>query len=138
MVDRQNMVTTDYFKVPVSAMVRYLLGRWLKIWGIALAAVPIIFIAVSVALHDIRWALVALMLVMVLIPSIILIIFYSQALRPETARAIIPHRLVICHGQWVRIEYRPDPDRRVPADELIPWDSIRYLRDCGAYWMLIY
>lgn len=39
MVDHQNTITTDYFKVPVSAMVRHLLGRWLKIWGIALAAV---------------------------------------------------------------------------------------------------
>ncbi len=131
-------ITTDYFKVPVSAMVRHLLGRWLKIWGFALAAPPVILTAMSVGLHDIRWALVALMLVMVLIPSVILIIFYSYALKPATARAIIPHRLIICRDRYVKIEYRPDPDRRVPPDEMIPWSRVQYLRDCGSYWMLIY
>lgn len=134
----EGCITTDYFKVPVSAMVRHLLGRWLRIWGVILAAAPIALAAVALALHDIRWALVAFMLLMVLVPSVILIIFYSYALKPETARAVLPHRLVICRGCHVRIEYRPDPDRRVPADELIPWERIRYLRDCGAYWMLIY
>lgn len=84
---------------------------------------PVILIALAVGLHDLRWALVALMLFMVLIPSVMLIIFYSYALKPETARAVIPHRLVICRDRYVCIEYRPDDDRRVPSDEQIPWSD---------------
>lgn len=136
--DGVDCITTDYFRVPVSAMVRHLMGKWLKIWGVALAAPPLILIAVAIGLHDIRWALVALMLVMVLIPSVLLVIFYYYALAPAAAKAVIPHRLIICRNRHVTIQYRPDLDMRVPSDELIPWENIRYLRDCGSYWMLVY
>lgn len=131
-------ITTDYFKVPVSVMVRHLLGKWLKIWGIAMISPPLILVAIGIGLHDLRWVLIALMGVMVCLPSVMLLIFYNYALHPKTARAILPHRLVICRNEYVRIEYRDEPDRRIPPDETIQWSQIKYLRDCGAYWMLDY
>lgn len=130
-------VITSYFKVPAAAMVRHLAGRWVRVWGVAVALVPLGLLAAAAVSRDLRWALVALIVMMVVIPMVMTIVYFAYALRPEVARATIPHRLVIRHGESVTRQYRPDEERRVPRDEVIPWDRIALLRDCGTYWLLI-
>ncbi|MCM1337026.1 MAG: hypothetical protein NC187_00895 [Candidatus Amulumruptor caecigallinarius] len=153
-------------RVPAWAMVRALAARRGLFTLICAAMLPAAALAVALVTQDLRWALVALMLIFVVAPMALLLVYFSYALRPDVARALLPHRLIIRRGDSVTIEYLPDealsadearrqagkmpdapaypaaaspaPPRKIPAPETIPWQRVTLLRHTPRYWLLLH
>lgn len=49
--------------------------------------------AVAFALHDVRYAILALMTVLILIPMLMALLYFNHALHPDVAFNTLPHRL---------------------------------------------
>lgn len=134
--DYPDLIVTDYFRAPVWATVRRAATPGARLGVMALALLPLVLLAVGAAFHDLRWVLIAFIVMTLLVPMTLLIFFYYFALKPEVSIQKLPHRLIIRTGEWVRVEFLPDDILRVPSDFTIPWRDVLYLRDCRDYWLL--
>lgn len=101
-------IVTGAQRVPAWAMVRAVAARRGLMMLVTAAVIPMGALAVALLTGDLRWALVALMLLFVVMPMALLLVYFSYVLRPDVARAVLPHRLTIEPGRSVTIEYLPD------------------------------
>lgn len=144
-------LVTPWQRVPAWAMVRQLARHGLTLLTL-LAMLPAGALAAAVATSDLRWVLVALMLLFVVAPMALLLIYFRYALRPQVARAVLPHRLTIIPGESITVEYQPDgaasetsgseehkesTPRRIPSDETIPWSEVDSLICRNGVWIVI-
>lgn len=97
---------------------RYL---WLLIAPLAL------FAALGVKL-DVRFLIIAIVYIFVILPMGLPFFYYYYMLAPEARRAILPKRVEVNEGQWLKLIYEPHEHLRTPPDELIPWTQIRTVR----------
>lgn len=136
------VIVTEAQRVPAWAMVRAIAARRGLLTVIGAGMVPAAALAVGLVTGDLRWGLVALMLLFVVAPMALLLVYFSYALRPEVARAVLPHRLVIEPGRQVTIEYLAGEDdgdtRRLPPDETVSWERVTLLKHTPAYWLLLH
>lgn len=144
-------VVTEPFTTTSGDYFGILISEWLPRYG-WLMAVPVIAVAVVGAMtHDVRWLLVALMLVFIVAPMAMSFLYTYYMLAPEARRAVLRKRVEILPGNHIRLEYlhpernRPadaggnGADGNVPADdwraeaplppaETIPWDDVLRVR----------
>lgn len=115
---------TREFSIAPSAIAGMLAGRWLgRRWFYF--ALPVA-VAMAASLTDVRWFVVALMLLFIVWPMALFFVWTGEALRPEAVRAAVPHRIVFEESGFV-IEYTADADSgRVPPDsERYEWKAVR-------------
>ena len=81
--------------------------------------------AVAAITADLRWLLIALMLLMLVIPTAIAVIYLWKILTPESALAVLPRYAVIDPGVSITVTHRSDENRpSPPADIRIIWSDI--------------
>lgn len=138
--ESSEVIVTGAQRVPAWAMVRAIAARRGLLTVVGAGMVPAAALGVALVTGDLRWGLVALMLLFVVAPMALLLVYFSYALRPEVARAVLPHRLVIEPGRRVTIEYLPDDDdsRRLPPDETVSWERVTLLKQTPGYWLLLH
>lgn len=137
MSTERSIITTDYFRVPAWKMIRAVAGPTLRLMWMGSAVAPLGFLIAALATHNLVWVFVAFITLMLVIPLVVLLIYFNYALRPDVAKSTIPHRLIIEHEVGVWIEYRPETDRAVPNNEFVEWRNIILLQDCASYWLLL-
>lgn len=138
----------DYFAV--------LISEWLPRYG-WLMALPVVAVAVIGAMtHDVRWLLVALMLVFIVAPMAMSFLYTYYMLAPEARRAVLRKRVEIIPGRHIRLEYlhperktsakdaTDDVDIKIPADdwraeaplppaETIAWSDVLRVRSTSRF-----
>ena len=106
-----NAITTATFRISPASYAVIIMCRWLAIWWWAVAVLPLCSIAAAILMTDIRYLMLALVLVCLVIPPALLIVYYYYALDPK-ARVNIPPHSVGCDDHTLTIsEYAaPQPD----------------------------
>lgn len=144
-----NAITTAPFRISPATYSSIIMRQWLAIRWWAVAVLPICSIAAAFATSDIRYLMLALVLVCLVIPPALLIVYYYYALDTK-ARINIPLHTVGCDGHTLTIsEYAtpqtdtdeesdnsddtPQPESAVPdvppvAVTEIPLSSLRGIR----------
>lgn len=125
-------ISSNAYRMRAGALLVLLLGDRIKRSTLAMLllslfiAVVIVLLIVGVAV-DIRWLIVALMLLFIVVPSVAALLYISEALRPETVFNGIRHSLKIENGSLKIISEPEDEDaeRRellsVPLSGLKPY-----------------
>ncbi|MDE6010560.1 MAG: hypothetical protein K2F87_03825 [Muribaculaceae bacterium] len=100
------------FRMPQRRMIGYLYSRYGRRWTIGLTVVTVGLAATAVATWDIRWAVCALMVILLIAPVVIAWLYLQFALDPECAFNVLDHRIELQGGGlevavWPK---RPAPD----------------------------
>ncbi len=128
---------TESFRVLPSRYARHLMQMWTaRHWWI-IAVPPIIALTLALTV-DWRFLFVAVILVFLVIPHIMVTVYYYHAMSPRSAMSILPHRVVF-EDSALRIKYdlkqeecavNTDEDTEKQAtqperpDDIIPYSEI--------------
>lgn len=86
-------IVSEIFRVPRGVMIRKMAFRFARL---PMTALSILIIAAAVvAIFDIRWLIVALMLICIVTPMVMAWLYFYYGLRPECFVNILPHRVLI-------------------------------------------
>jgi len=117
------MITTEPFKVEASTLTGIIMKQWIKKHILILSLPPAILLFFG-SLFDLRFVIVGLMYIFVIIPPIMMIVYFYHALSPEARYSLLPHT-VSCGREGLHINYLPYDDTSLPrAPEIIPWTKI--------------
>ncbi|MCM1504236.1 MAG: hypothetical protein NC127_03460 [Muribaculum sp.] len=101
-------MTTETHKIAPSAYARHLMRIWtVRHWWLV-AVLPAIALTL-VFVIDWRFLFVAVILVFLVIPHIMVTVYYYHAMSPKAAMSILPHR-VIFESDALRIVYDTEPE----------------------------
>lgn len=122
---------SEYFTVRPGVYARHLLAifieRWWWMFVIPMAALLLL------GMTDVRWLIVALMLLLVVSPGVLLLVYFNYALTPDTARRVLPQRVIVNDSEGFVIEYaQPDDFGHRHPDEHISADRILRIDDAGS------
>lgn len=94
-------------------------------------AVPTVALAIA-GFRDLRWLLVALMMLLVIIPQAVVLTYLSKLLRPEAREALALRRLTVTPGSDITIHYL-DTESELPAGtpRHIAWEDIKSVGRTG-------
>ncbi len=129
------IMETEIFKVSPSIYMRTLMAMWIKRnwWAIALPVAACIALALTV---DVKFVYVALMMVFVVIPPIMMIVYFYHALSPESRMSILLHKLTL-DDNGITVTYEPiDEDTPAPRPATLAWSEIKcvtYSRNAMVY-----
>ncbi|MCM1094006.1 MAG: hypothetical protein NC421_08630 [Lachnospiraceae bacterium] len=117
------MITTEPFKVEASTLTGIIMRQWIKKHILILSLPPVILLFFG-TLFDLRLVIVALMYIFVIIPPIMMIVYFYHAMSPEARYSLLPHT-VSCDSEGLHINYLPIDDTSLPRDpEIISWPKI--------------
>ena len=128
------MIRTSEFTIAPSATAAQLAQQWLwKRWF--LFVVPVVVLLVM-GLWDLRWLIVAMMVIFILWPLALFFVWCTTALAPDAVSASRPHS-VIFGERGMTIEYAPEEGFRPIAPEFIAWKDVREIEQGGKYLSII-
>lgn len=130
-------MTTDSFKVSPSSYALHLMRMWTRAHWWLVTVPPAIALSLAITV-DWKFLFVAVILVFIVIPHIMVTVYYYHALSPESAMSILPHKIAF-EADALRIIYEPaeipdNPDNMENTenrtstqrnDDIIPRDSIK-------------
>lgn len=110
---------TNLFRMGGMRFARELIFRYAAAWLLALSMLAVVGLAFGVAV-DLRWMVVALMLVFVVIPMVLAVCYYYFGLRRECYVNAFPHTLEITpEGITATMHFKSRrPAGENPADEM--------------------
>lgn len=104
------IITLSYSTSP-SCYIRIAMGevlaryRWSITLPLTLAIVSLL--AAGTFCGDIRYMLIALMLIFIITPGLLALAYFSVALTPAAALSVLPRHLVIIPGKEITVVYEP-------------------------------
>ncbi len=104
------MIATEEFKVEAPELAVAIMKVWLRRNWWVLALAPALSIVLAAAGGDMRFVYVALILLFLVLPPVMIGVYFYHALAPETRLSVLSHR-VIMEPDGLRVEYA------VPADD---------------------
>lgn len=117
-------MTTETYKVGAPTLATYIMKQWCRRnwWVMALPPAICLVLAATV---DVKFVLIALMMVFVVLPPIMITVYFYHALAPEARMTILPHRAEIL-PDGIRLVYEPLAED-IPArpDDMITWQRIK-------------
>lgn len=124
------MVSTEIYKVGAPALATAIMKLWIRRNWWAMALGPALCL-VTAATVDVKFVYIALMMVFVVLPPVMITVYFYHALSPEARMTVLPHRVVKEAG-GLRIIYEgADEDTPPRVDDFIPWSRIRGRRIGG-------
>lgn len=138
------MLTSQPFKIPASTLAATIMKRWIGDHIVTLAMPPFILTFFG-ALFDLKILVVALMLVFVIIPPIMMIVYFYHAMSPTAAFSILRHSVSV-DTSGLTFTYLPEEnpvgqgihdetkDSAIPArePEHVSWDRIARIDETSA------
>lgn len=97
------------YRMPHSVFLRKCFLLYGKKWLVILPLVALVFFLAGIFL-DMRWAIVALMVVFLISPMVIAMLYYSIGMRKECAMNVIDHLVRIYSDRIEMDVFRSDPD----------------------------
>lgn len=118
------------FKVSPNTYLRLALsGAKGRVFIIVPAALVAGFIVIGFALSDLRFILVAMIVLFIAVPMIMAIGYFSITLSPESTRSTLIHSVELCPDGSLRIVYHPldgnEPTMVPFPEEVIPPSQIK-------------
>lgn len=104
------------FRITPQTYAATLAKAWLAKWGWILI-IPILIFALLGIVRNPAFYFVGLMVIFIVYPSVLLLVYFSEALRPETRRMIQP-KMVEFKDEELRVSYFPfDFNPEEPASQ---------------------
>ncbi len=113
--------------------------RWSVITPIILAITGLV--AASALTADIRYILVALMIIFIVIPGLLSLAYFYVALTPTAALCVLPQHLVVLPGRSITVIYEPAIKNgeiicpKTPKE--IAWNEIKQWEHTGNHTLAI-
>ena len=113
------MVTTASFRIPHGRYIMTMAMCQARL-PLGLLAVAVVAAAVAAIVVDLRWIVVALMLVMIILPMVAAMLYFNYGLRPEGFVNVVPHTLTFGDGKieaevtFPSLDAEPDDDAPQP------------------------
>ncbi|MCM1028694.1 MAG: hypothetical protein NC342_05780 [Pseudoflavonifractor sp.] len=76
----------------------------------AIVSVAVGLIAISISLADLRWTLVAMMMIFIALPMAMTLVYLSLSLSPEATLSTLPHTVEFTESGDIVIEYLDDKE----------------------------
>lgn len=127
---------TEPFTTTSGDYMKVLLALWLPRYGWCLPVLLAIFTGIGIALGDVRYLIIALMILFVVCPMVMSMFYIYYMLTPEARRAVLRKQVEIAENDRLTLTYLPvdeDDDRRLPPSETIPWSEIKTILRIGAF-----
>lgn len=109
--------------------------RWIITLPLTLAIVSLM--AVTAYSGDIRYMLIALMLIFIVVPGLLALAYFSVALTPTAAMCVLPRHLIILPGKKITVVYEPLKRKQeivIPHTPIeLDWNTISQCRQNGQY-----
>ena len=113
---------TSPFRIAPSVYAGAIMRLWLKRWWWTVAILPSLSIALAFYLSDIKYLLLAFVMICLVIPPLLLIIYYYYALDPR-ARVNIPPHTIECSNETITITFIAD-HQPIPESDSYTSDEI--------------
>lgn len=132
------VMTTETFVTTAGDYFSVVLGAWMCRYGWLMLVPEVLFIALGYALDDVRWMLVALMVVFIVAPMVMSFIYTYYMLTPEARRAVLSKRVEIVKGEKIRLEYVKreedgEDETSLPSPEEILWSEVVKVRSTSRF-----
>lgn len=120
------VITTDIYNITTTVFIRESIKRFLSHnwWWIAIPVVASIIIGVAI---DTRFLFISAMIVFLIIPTILMMVYFSRALSIDARKHIIPKYITIDESSVKTYFINPDPDNMkyiLPDNETMPLTDI--------------
>lgn len=84
---------TSIFRISQSSILMFLLRKH-AVWAVISTSVIIVVLAaLAIALADVRYAILALMVVCIIAPMVLVMLYFYYALKPDVVFNVLPHSL---------------------------------------------
>lgn len=87
------MIETSVFRMPQRSLISYLFRRYGKGWLISAGIATAGLILCALILGDVRYAIIAMMIIFIIIPLAMAFLYLNHALKPGVSFNILPHTL---------------------------------------------
>lgn len=133
-------MTTAPFRTTSSDYLKCLAALWLprNIWWMALPLAG--FITAGIALSDVRFMIIALVILFIIAPMVMSFLYIYYMLTPEARRTVLTKTVEIDPGKRLTLTYQPESDddeRPLPEPEVIEWSEIKSTVRAGRFLMYI-
>ncbi len=100
---------SEPFSIPSKVYFRHSFGRAKGRVTIAITGAIIAGLVIAAVLtHDLRFLLVALMVLFIAVPMVMAMVYFGIILSPEAARTTLLHTVELCQDGSIKIEYIHD------------------------------
>ncbi|MDE6269467.1 MAG: hypothetical protein K2M12_01265 [Muribaculaceae bacterium] len=124
------MIRSSEFSIAASSTAGRLARQWLwRRWPFFVIPLAACLLA---GLADVRWAIVAMMLVFIMWPMALCFVWFGGALSPDAVRASLPHAVEFSE-EGIRTVYAERDGYPTPQPEFIPAAQIAGVEDTGRY-----
>lgn len=117
---------SDSFSIEPRRYVATVASRYL--WRYGWLGIPPIAAVLALALTDIRFVYVALMLLFVAYPMMLMLIYYSYAFKPQAIKATLAHHIEY-DEEGIKVVY--DEDHPLAVTDNFKWSDINGYEDKG-------
>lgn len=102
-------IQTELHRISVSRYMSTVMEDWLgRYWWIL--AIPVAGCLAVGAFVNMAFTFVAFMFLCLVVPFIMMLIYYNYALTPEATIAVRPHWVSLNPDSGIDVEFRPDPE----------------------------
>lgn len=114
---------TEIYKTGPAELASYIMKLWCRRNWWIMAILPVTCLVLA-AVVDVKFLLIALMMVFVVLPPMMIFVYFYHALAPEARMTVLPHRAEMT-DDGIRLIYEP-LDEEVPPrpDDNIRWSQI--------------
>lgn len=127
--------TTSEFSICPNDYLKIETKRWLsKYWWIP--ALPILALLIYGVIFDIRFMLLGLILLFVIVPQILLLVYFSRALNPEIRQQLIKKQIIVNPEKSLQVILIPsdEDETSTPSPSWqIPWADIQSVSQSGRH-----
>lgn len=127
---------TEPFTTTSGDYMKCLLALWLPRYGWWLPVILAVFTGIGVTIGDVRYLIIALIIIFVGCPMLMSRLYIYYMLTPEARRAVLRKQVEIIENRQLTLTYLPvdeDDDHRLPPPETIPWSEIKTILRIGAF-----
>lgn len=139
-------MTTEIYKVGPSVLATYIMKQWCRRNWWIMALPPAICLVLAAAV-DVKFLLIALMMVFVVLPPMMITVYFYHALAPEARMTVLSHRAEMT-ADGLRLIYEPLAEDVPPRpDDIIVWSRVKAIKvtsqfiayhlDTGKYCILL-
>lgn len=127
---------TEPFTTTSGDYMKCLLALWLPRYGWWLPVILAVFTGIGITIGDVRYLIIALIIIFVGCPMLMSRLYIYYMLTPEARRAVLRKQVEIIENRQLTLTYLPvdeDDDHRLPQPETIPWSEIKTILRIGAF-----
>lgn len=129
--------STDIYKIPASAYLKVEAWDFALRWAWVLL-LPLVLFSV-LAVSDVRFIFLALIWVFIVLPMLLVMVYYYKLLSPEIHKSLLPQNCRCIKGNHIELTYFNEDDEGELSHRdtvIIPWNELSDFGVTGKYFSM--